>query len=89
MALKGTVWVVLYEHAYGTDCWVRSSLEEADESIISTMRYYLNDVQNSKLRARISRALREKRFGKAIQLWGDELEEHFDIYPREIDRAVP
>jgi hypothetical protein len=79
------VYVVVYGHKHGNDCWVRSTNDKAMLSVATTIKEYLTDVFDADAQKKIKRLLNEGKIAKAMTLYGEHTEEWFEIYPREVD----
>ena len=85
MAKPQVVYIVLYGHKHGTDCWVTSTEGKAQASIGGTIKQYIDDVPMERDRKRIRYHLKAGRIMQAANIWVDIMEEWFEINPRTVD----
>ena len=85
MTKRQTVYVVLYGHKHGEDCWVTSSEKRAEASIGGIILEYIGDLQDAKVARKIKKLIKDGKYLKAAGLWFQHMEEWFEINPRTVD----
>lgn len=81
---RQVVFVVLYGHKHGTDCWVSSTESLAWSSIRNTIRHYMDDLTTEQSK-KVTKLLRARKTVAAMNLWGEFTEEWFEVNPRTVD----
>ena len=70
--VPGSVWVVLYEHEYGTDVNVHRTEEAAWFTVGEIIGSNIQDVESEKATAEIIMLLSKGDVGAALEIWKEE-----------------
>lgn len=87
MTYKGSmykVWVLVYQHRYGTDVSVYDSQEGAQDSVWNLIDEALTELQDPEIAGQIRAALDRNELDLAQNLWCDCMNEDFTICERAI-----
>jgi hypothetical protein len=85
-----TVVVLLYIHKHGTDCSVYTTMKLATEAAATIALDNLGDIDDAKLRRKLTRLYRDKKCEEFLRVWSEYQQslmfngEDFEFHEREI-----